>query len=275
MMGDDQFARWPLRPMAAVLGLRYVSAQRGPEPVKFKPPLVGFVAGVGAAAAGVAVFTVRLPSDTLVLSIGTIAIFLTAVYTIRGLPSAGTFWSPAALVQLGLSLTCGPLGAASGAVSESLGVHLRTRNGLFRTTFNASSHFLANSTAWAVFSGIGMTLGRGILPTLVSALIAGFAQYIVSNMLLVVVVRISDPRAKVAKMPRTRLAVLPSCVGNGIAAFCFVTLHDAAGWVGFAALLVPLASMHGLLVHWAQRVGTFEAARCLPEGAIGVAPEGG
>jgi hypothetical protein len=90
---------------------------------------------------------------------------------------------------------------------------------------------------------------------------AGIAQSIVSNGLLVAVVRLSDPRVTVAKRLTTRLRVLPYCLGNGIAAFCLVILHNAAGWIGFAALLVVVALLHTLLSYSAHRVATHELER--------------
>ena len=121
-MGDRHDGGRRLRHRAAALGLPSISIPREPVPgrVKFSPSLVGFVAGIGATAAAVAVFTVRMPSDTAALIIGTVAVFLMA-YAIRGYRRPAPGGVPSAVVQLGLSLTCGPLGAAGGAISESLG----------------------------------------------------------------------------------------------------------------------------------------------------------
>src|SRR4029077_2652796 len=140
------------------------------------------------------------PAQWNTLIAGSAATFLMAVYAVRSLPGSSFVWSPSVFVNLGLSVTLGPIGAASAAVGEALGVASRTRNGWFRTIFNVANHFLSNLSAYAAFAGVervlrispvdlGTTPGAEHAAGLVAAgLVAGVTQWVVNHFLMTAVI---------------------------------------------------------------------------------------
>ena len=131
-----------------------------PGRVALTRPVVGYVASVAVASVIVAVLKVRYQDDWQTLAAGSFATFLLAVYAVRNLPGSTFIWSPSVFINLGLSVTLGPIGAAGAAAGEAFGVASRTRNGWFRTIFNVSNDFLSNVTAWAAFAGVERFLGN-------------------------------------------------------------------------------------------------------------------
>jgi hypothetical protein len=92
--------------------------------VKYTPSLVAYVSAATVLALLIAVWTVRPPGDVLTLATGAAIVFLMALYAVR-LPAVQTHWTPSIFVQLGLSFTLGPAGAASAALAEGLGGGIR------------------------------------------------------------------------------------------------------------------------------------------------------
>ncbi|HEY6470732.1 MAG TPA: sensor histidine kinase [Candidatus Dormibacteraeota bacterium] len=230
--------------------------------VAYTPALVGYVVGTYAVAIALAVvcaLTVHVRIDPPTLIVGGAAIFLMALYAIRQRPPANITWTPTMFVHLGLSVALGPAGAAAGAVSESLGVSIRSRGGAFRTFFNMSNHFLADVAAWAVFAAIndGGTHGTG--GSLVAGLAAGFVHFTVNSGLVAVVIRLSDRKVSIVGFVRSRLWVFPISIAYGFAAFTFVIVHSTAGAVGFTALLAPVIVLHVYLIFFEQ--GTYAHAQ--------------
>jgi signal transduction histidine kinase len=244
-------------------------------------PLVAYVGAVATVSIVVAALTVRDSGDWLfswsTLIAGSVATFLMAVYAVR-LPQQSTFiWSPSVFVNLGISITLGPIGAASAAVAEALGVASRTRSGWFRTIFNASNDFLANVSAAGVFVGIERWAGQrsgGHLVVSIGALnvpigwlvlaglLAGLTQYLVNHSLMIAVIRISNASVSVPALLRSSLGLLPYSVGYGLAAFTFVIMQTfGGGWLGFMALLVPIVLLQGYLLDFARRVQVHEEQR--------------
>jgi signal transduction histidine kinase len=239
-----------------------------PGRVALTPLLVTYVAAVAAIAVVVAVLTVRWnqPSGTLIA--GSVATFLMAVYAVRSLPGATFVWSPSVFVNLGLSVTLGPIGAAAAAVGEALGVASRTRNGWFRTIFNVANHFLSNVSAYAAFKGVESFLGMqpqglGTQPQgeLAAGLVAGVSQYVVNYVLMTAVIRISDPSVDLSRVLRNSLKVLPYSIGYGLAAFTFVYMNRDAKVVGFMAVLVPIILLQGYLLQFAREATAHEKQR--------------
>jgi len=232
--------------------------------VKYTPALVTYVVGtyvVAAALAAFSVLTVHVALDPLTLIVGGFTIFLMALYAIRQRPPANITWTPTTFVHLGLSVALGPVGAGVGAIAESLGVSIRSRGGAFRTFFNMSNHFLANVAAWLVFSGIASAAngGHGTARSLAAGLVAGFVHFTVNSGFVAVVIRLSDHKLSITGFLRARAWVLPISIAYGFAAFTFVIVHEAAGAVGFMALLAPVIVLHVYLIFFEQ--GTFAYAQ--------------
>lgn len=231
-----------------------------PGRVELSRRLVAYVASVATLALAAAVLTVRWPSDWATLTIGSIATFLLAVYAVRYRPgTAASFtWSPSIAVNLGLSVTLGPIGAAAAAVGEAIGVGSRTRGGWFRTIFNVSSDFLSNLSAYAAFTGVESLVGKGPAAALGAGLVAGVTQYIVNHSLVVAVIWVSDPTTDMYRVVRNSLSLLHYSIGYGLAAFTFVVMLDRAGVAGFVALLTPTILLQIYLVQFAHRVQRHE-----------------
>jgi signal transduction histidine kinase len=242
--------RVDLLPRAAALG-----------PVNYRPALVAFVAVVVCAAIALAALTVRPTADLGTVAVGGIVAFAMAAYAIRPLPAVQNVWTPSLLLQLGMSITLGPIGAVTGAVGEAAGFGLRTRNGWFRTGFNLANALLSNMVAYYVFAGIRGTGPASALVEVVAGLCAGVCHYTLNNTLLGVVLRIANPSTSFASIARSSLSALPYSVGYGVAAFAFVIMHQQAGVVGFAALLVPVILLQGFLILFARRVHVYEEQR--------------
>ncbi len=273
------------RPLHQVVGLlqraHLLPPSATPGRVALTRPLVMYVAAVATVSVVVAALTItRISwySDWGALAVGTIATFLMAVYAVRSLPQSTFVWSPSVFVNLGLSVTLGPIGAASAAVGEALGVASRTRNGWFRTIFNVSNHFLSNVSAWAAFAAVetfapapsaadhGIALVGAVL-FLVAGLAAGVTQYVVNHTLMNAVIRISNQSVDLGRVIRNSLSVLPYSVGYGLAAFTFVVMVRGTGdFRGFSALglmgvLIPIILLQGYLVLFGRRMQAHEEER--------------
>ena len=228
-------------------------------PVDYNPRLVAYVVGTSAAAvivAVIAVLTVGLQVDPVTFAVAGVTIFLMALFAIKLASQANVTWVPTTFIHIGLSVTFGPAGAAVGALTEPIGVAIRSKNGWFRTAFNIANGFLANVAAWGVFLWIH-DLGTGHAD-LAAGLAAGFVQFIVNSGFVAVVIHLSDPRIPIRRVLRGRLSVLPYSVGYGFAAFAFVTMQRYDGTVGFMALLAPVILLHVFLVLFARAVDEYE-----------------
>jgi signal transduction histidine kinase len=242
-----------------------------PGRVALTRPVVSYVAAVALVAVVVAALTVSLSiDDWYTLLGGSIATFLLAVYAVRNLPGSTFIWSPSVFINLGLSVTLGPIGAAAAAVGEALGVASRTRNGWFRTIFNVSNDFLSNVAAWAAFVGVERLVGNTNTADFVSkspvaaigaGLAAGVAQFVVNHFLTDAVIRISNPAADLPRVVRNSLSVLPYSIGYGMAAFTFVLMRFHAGVVGFLAVLVPIILLQWYLLKFASEANAHEKER--------------
>jgi signal transduction histidine kinase len=242
--------------MGAIRRLDLLPKPSSLGPVNYNPRLVAYVVGTEAAAviaAIIAVLTVHVPVDYVTCAIAGTTIFLMALFAIKPVSQGNVAWVPTPFIQLGLSVTFGPVGAAVGALTEPIGVAIRSRNGWFRTTFNIANGFLANVAAWGVFfwiHGSGSDLGAGLA--------AGFVHFTLNSGFVAVVIHLSDPRARMSRVLRGRLSVLPYSIGYGLAAFAFVTMQKYDHTVGFMALLAPVILLHGFLIIFARRVHEYE-----------------
>jgi signal transduction histidine kinase len=246
-----------------------------PGRVALTRPVVGYVALVAAVSLVVAALEVRYNGDWQTLAAGSFATFLLAVYAVRNLPGSTFIWSPSVFINLGLSVTLGPIGAAGAAAGEALGVASRTRNGWFRTIFNLSNDFLSNVTAWAAFAGVERILGntgsvdvstvaQG-LAAVGAGLAAGVAQFVVNHLLTDIVIRISNPTADLARVVRNSLGVLPYSIGYGMAAFTFKVMKLHVGVVGFMAVLVPIILLQWYLLKFASEANAHDKERTANE----------
>ncbi len=108
---------------------------------------------------------------------------------------------------------------------------------------------------------MGMVLGHGPPSELLAAVTAGLAQSVASSVLLAVVLSVNTPSVPLSRLAKSRLDVLPYGAAYGIAAFCFVVMDNAAGWVGFSVPLVLSLLVHGVGIAMARRVNGFEYER--------------
>jgi len=264
------------RPLQQVVGLlkraHLLPPSATPGRVTLTRPLVAYVAvvsGISAVVAALTILRISWYADTATLAAGSIATFLMAVYAVRSLPQSTFVWSPSVFVNLGLSVTLGPIGAAAASIAEALGVASRTRNGWFRTIFNVSNHFLSNVSAWAAFAGVETLAGEhppavtNAAVALGAGLAAGVTQYVVNHSLMAAVVRIASPDVDIVRVIRNSLAVLPYSIGYGLAAFTFVAmeLNPRIRTLGFMAVLVPIVLLQGYLLLFARRVQAHEKER--------------
>ncbi len=95
----------------------------------YTPALIGVVGSTAGAAAVVVALTLRLPADVATVLGGWAVIFVTALSGTRLASPTHQRWGVDGVVQLGLTLTAGPVGGLAAAFGESLGVGVRTRNG--------------------------------------------------------------------------------------------------------------------------------------------------
>ncbi|TME48981.1 MAG: sensor histidine kinase [Chloroflexi bacterium] len=229
-------------------------------PVKYTAGLVTYVAAVVVVSIVLAVVTVRVPGDSLTLSVGSAVVFLMALYAIRSLPSVPMHWTATIFLNLGLSITLGPSGAAGASLAEALGSGIRLRNGWFRMLFNLANYFLADIAAWAVFSTVAHA-GGGLPAQVAAGLTAGLAQYAINYGLVALVILIANRSLSVSRVLRDQLSGLPYSVGFGVASFAFVIMHEEAGTLGFVSLLIPVVLLQGFLVVFARRVHAYEQQR--------------
>ena len=255
-------ARWPtLARVSRLIGRLDVLPTAKPlGPVQYSAPLVVLVTLVSGAALGLAVLTVRAPSDWLTLGVGAVVVFLMGVYAIRSLPPIETTWSPSIFVILGLTITLGPAGATAASIAEALGSGIRSRIGWFRTVFNFANFVLSNITAWLVFSSL-VRLDQATWVEMFAGLAAGLCQSIVNYMLLYGVVRIATSTATLPGFVRVWREVVPYSAGYGLAAFAFAVMHQAAGTIGFFSVVVPVLLLQGFLIVFARRAQAFEEQR--------------
>ena len=248
------------RVRAAISWLDFLPRTEPLGRVKYTRSLVAYVAGAATLALGVAIWTVRPTTDSVTLAVGGAIVFLMALYKIRSLSAMQTAWVPSVFLNLGLSVTLGPAGAATASVAEALGGWIRLRNGWFRMVFNLANFFLSNVAAWAVFVVVRQLIG-GLPGAVVGGLAAGLTQYACNYGMLAMVIRTANPRVSLTRIVRGQVSDLPYSVGYGLAVFAFVIMHDEAGTVGFAALMVPVILLQGFLVVFARRVHTYEQQR--------------
>ena len=226
--------------------------------VRYSPVLIAYVGLLAALSVALAIWLVRPTDDWLTLATGGAVVFLMALFAVRLGSVIRTAWTPSELVQLGLSLIFGPVGALIGALAEASGVFVRSRNGAFRTTFNVCDYFLADLAAWSVYTAVVVDRHAGIWLTIAGSLCAGLAHYAVNLGLLTAVMRIAErpPLKRVLEHWSSRL---PYSAGYGLSAWTPVALYKAAGVAGFVALLIPVILLQGFLVLFARRVSAYEA----------------
>jgi signal transduction histidine kinase len=236
-------------------------ADHARDPVRYSPPLVAYVTAVVTTASAVGALTVQAPRDGLTLAAGTVAAFLLALYVIKPLTAVQTTWTASAFINLGLTVTLGPVGAAAAGLAEAAGVGLRTRNGWVRTLFNACNHFLANMAAWYVFATLQAHAGRAPALTVLIGIAAGITQFVADHVVLSVVLRIANPDSSLARILSAELSVVGYSVGYGWAVYAFVVMEGRAGALGFMSVLVPLGTLHGFTILFARRVRAYEQQR--------------
>jgi len=230
-------------------------------PVRVTVPVIAELALLLVLSCVVGAVLVHAPGDWATLLIASGSIFLLALFSVRSLLPVQSNWSASTFVFLGLALTLGPVGAVAGAVSESLGVMLRTRNGWFRTVFNVAMHFLSGIAAYEVFAHVSAGLGGAPIARAVAGLAAGLALFVVNQGLLAMVIHAANREIQVWTVLRHRLSLTPYNVVYGWSSFGFVVLYEHAGFVGFTALLAPVALLQGAFVMFTRQIRAFDEQR--------------
>jgi signal transduction histidine kinase len=230
-------------------------------PVRYSPLVTATLTSFVVATVILGAVLVRAPSDTPTLVLGSVTVLLTAVFAVRSILPVQTNWSTTAFMHLGLVFALGPVGVAASAVADAVGLMIRTRNGLFRTAFNASNFFLSGIAAYEVFIHVDVLLGGSTASEAVAGLVAGGVYFFANYGLLAVMIRAADPRVRAWAVFRDGLSVLPYNVGYGWSAFAFVVVHEHAGVIGFSALVMPVMMLQGALVVFTRRVRAYEEQR--------------
>jgi len=230
-------------------------------PVKYTPAVVATFCCIAAAALTVGIAAIRLPTDVATLAMGSVTVFCMAVFAVRSILPVQTNWSTSTFIHLGLAFTLGPIGVAASAVAEALGSAIRTRNGWFRTAFNASNHFISGVGAYIVFAHVHVLLGSGVVSAPVAGIAAASAYFALNNGFIALIVHAADPTVESLSVLRKCLSILPYDVGFGWSAFAFVVLHDQAGVIGDSALVMPVVLLQGALLAFARRVRVFDEQR--------------
>ena len=256
------------RAIARVRSLQLLPPSAPLARVVMTAPLVTYVALVSVLGIAIAIITVRWQANAIVfkgtpdlatLAAGSLATFLMALFAVK-LTEGMFVWSPSVLVNLGLSVTLGPIGASAAALAEAIGVARRARNGWFRTVFNVFNHFLSNVSAYEAFHGVNAVAGTTSPLALIAAgLAAGVTQHLVNHALL----GGSDPRVQpgcehARRRPQQSRACFRTASGTGSRPSRSWRCTTTAQVYGFMALLAPMILLQGYLILFARRV---QAAR--------------
>jgi putative nucleotidyltransferase with HDIG domain len=231
-----------------------------PEAVVYSRELIAYVALTNLVAVVVGLLTVRAPSDGLGVAIVAGTAGLMAYFSVRLVSGVNTIFNASSFLHLGLALSVGPFGALAGSVTESLGVLLRYRTGLFRTAFNVPLIFLANLGAWATYQGFTLLHGKGPVFAGIAGATTGLVHWAVNYALLSGIVNIATGRSY-WKQFRQSLSVAPYNLCYGYAAVGFVALHDHFGPLGFTVALAPVGALQVFLVVLARRTRQHEEQR--------------
>jgi len=224
--------------------------------------LVGYVAGTGMAAAILALLTVRPAQDGFGIAVVACAIGLMAFFSVKWVSGVDTVFNASSFLHLGLALSVGPFGAFAGAFTESMGIHLRYKSGLFRTTFNVSLIFLSNLAAWATYHGLTALPVHGALYSGLAGMATGFMHWAVNYLLLSGIVVIASGRPFWQQV-RESTSIVPYNLSYGYAAIGFVALHDRFSTLGFTFALAPVAALQVFLMVLSRRTRIHEEQRNL------------
>jgi signal transduction histidine kinase len=171
-------------------------------------------------------------------------------------------WSSGVFVHLALTFTLGPVGALGAATANAVASAIRVRAGWFRAVFNLANFFVADLSAWMVYSQLSRSW-PGLVGGAASAMLGGIAQGLVNQLLLAAVIRLaSGGRSSVwGAFSRLVASSILYNVGYGWAAFGAVLLSGIAGTVGFTTTLLPVILLQGFLVLLARRIRAQEQER--------------
>src|ERR1700736_6696429 len=93
----------------------HLKAVDKPPPVAYTPELVAYVTAVAIAAAALSVRTFQTTDDPIGLLVLAAAVFLVAASSVRIMPGVTVGSNASTLINLGLAVTFGPIGAIVGA----------------------------------------------------------------------------------------------------------------------------------------------------------------
>ena len=231
----------------------HLKAVDKPPPVSYTPELVAYVTAVAIAAAALSVKTFQVTDDPIGLLVLAAAVFLVAASSVRIMPGVTVGSNASTLINLGLAVTFGPIGAIVGAFAEATGGYLRLRSGWFRLTFNTSTFLLCNLGGWWAFTNVSSLPIDHPIALGLAGLAAGVTVIGVNTILVGTVVAVAT---------RTSLLERVSSVvtGNWYSALYawgvvpFPVVHEHAGALGVTWLLAPVAATQALLMVLASRV---------------------
>jgi signal transduction histidine kinase len=204
----------------------------------------------------------RPVADVGTLVLGGSVLFIASYCSVRQTGGVDILWTAGVFVHLALAFTFGPLGALVAAGAHAAALTARVRPGWVRTVFNFSDFFLADLSAWFVFSHVS-GVNQGVLINALAATLAGAVQCFVNLGLLALVMQIASG-GRVSARHSFAAGVPPSIlynIGYGWAAYGAVLLHQIAGTVGFTTTLLPVVLLQGFLLLLAHRIRAQERER--------------
>jgi len=250
----------PWQRVPAVLAALGITREAPPPPVVYSPPLVGYVAGLGALGLLLAAAMVRAPADVGGFVFMAIAVLALASTSVRLITGGGTIFSASAFAQLGLAVAFGPAGCLAGALAEQGAVSARYRIGSFRLGFNVASIFLSNLAAWGVYTEVIRLPIPAAMKLAVGGVAGGGVHNLVNNCCVAIVVSLATGRPFRRVLPAS-LRMLGFSVLYGYSAVGFATFHDQVGAQAFAYGLAPIAAFQVFLVLYARALRLHEDAR--------------
>ncbi|MGH7722622.1 MAG: sensor histidine kinase [Candidatus Dormibacteria bacterium] len=240
----------------------FLPEERRLAPVSYTLPLVGFVGLLSVLSVAMAALTLTPAKDPATLVLAAVVVFGGAYCGVRMTGGVDSLWTASVFVHLALTFTFGPIGALVASLSQSLATAARMKIGWFRAAFNTANYFLADLSAWIVFSSL-VRVNHGVLWGAGSATIAAVIQCTVNNTLLAGVITLaSGNRASGWTVFRRSMASLILYnIGYGWAAYGAVLLYGVAGTVGFTTTLLPILLLQGFLLLLARRIKAQELER--------------
>jgi signal transduction histidine kinase len=226
-------------------------------PVRVGAGLTVFVIATWLGSLGLGVLVMPWHGDWVAAGVAALLVAAMAAYAVPSFGGVNRRWSASGFFHLAFSFTVGPPAILAMAIGESLGFAVRRRPGLFRTAFNLSDHFLADSSAWVVFQAVAALHVHPLTVDplrLAAAGIAGsIAEAIVNRALLTMTMRLAHEPSTLSTALRNLSQSIPIVLPFGITAAAAVLLYGKEGTWGIVTLLMPIAMVQASMVALSRR----------------------